>query len=228
MPSRNILKNYCADGFYHVYNRGVEKRKIFIDDSDYKYFLCLLKLYLTSSTGSHPVQGKTLKKQKTMPDFSSEIDLFCYCLMPNHYHLLISQSHIDSMPRFMKSLGTNYSMYFNHKYERVGSLFQGAYKAVQIKEDSYLLHLSRYIHLNPTLETGSHPAQGETLSDVRWTSYDDYLGKRKSVWLKRDYVLDVLSPGKVNTEEKMKQYKEFLEGYQDYQGFLPKNFIIED
>lgn len=214
MPSKYIIKQSTENGIYHVYNRGVEKRDIFCDDHDYKYFLYLLKSYLTpmkERTGLDPAQGPTLQREK--PDYSNEIELMAYCLMSNHFHLLLKQMNKDSMSKFMKSVGTNYSMYFNRKYNRVGGLFQGNYKGILVENDDYLLHLSRYIHLNPVAK-GLNPAQGPTLEEglVDWySSYGDYIGKRNTRWLNSRYILDYFQKSGQDSLNKMNSYKSFVE-----------------
>ena len=117
MPARNVVKIYFENGFYHVYNRGVEKREIFIDIQDYVVFLGILKKYLTPTpTTNNPTQIKPLIPN-TLHD---EIDLLAYCLMPNHFHMMIQQKKIDSMTKLLQRVSTTYSIYFNKKYQRVG------------------------------------------------------------------------------------------------------------
>lgn len=237
MPSKYVIKEYVSQGIYHVYNRGVEKRKIFLDDGDYKYFLWLIKEFLkprSSSTGLGPAQGPTLGREK--PNFSEEIEILAYCLMPNHFHLLIRQKEVDSMSRFMKSLGTNYSMRFNRKYERVGSLFQGNYKAILVEGDGYLLHLTRYIHLNPVRSkavdatTGLDPAQGPTLKKKlldQFSSYGDYLGQRDTKWVNTQPVLEYFSEGGELLESgNVSSYAEFVESFaEDSEEYLGRYAI---
>lgn len=228
MPSRYIVKTYVEDGVYHIFNRGVEKRKIFIDDRDYKTFLYFLKIYLT--------KPEDLKNELTPQDFSAlllrqnfsdRIELLAYCLMPNHFHLLIRQKDPSDIAEFMRCLATNYSMYFNNRHDRVGSLFQGIYKAVLVKEDDYLLHLSRYIHLNP-LELkglkGSNPFN--KLRDYDYSSFLDYLGKRNTKWLKPDLVLDFFKNEQGSLYKKFTDYERFVEGYAlDPKEYLGKSTI---
>lgn len=128
MPSRNTLKDYLSEATYHVYNRGVERRQIFMDHHDYQRFKQQMRQCL---------------------DRELQITLLAFSLMPNHFHLLLSQSDDGAMSRFMKRLSTAYAMYFNKKYHRVGSLFQGKYKAARIVGAQHLMEISRYIHLNP-------------------------------------------------------------------------------
>lgn len=155
MPARNIVKTYIENGYYHAYNRGVEKRNIFLDEQDYSVFLHFLKQYLSppQRKGIYlTMTGLDLVRPRPIQTLYDEIDLLAYCLIPNHYHLLLEQKTIDGMTKLLRRLCTSYSMYFNKKYDRVGSLFQGTYKAALIDRDEYLLHLSRYIHLNPVID----------------------------------------------------------------------------
>lgn len=228
MPAKNIVKQYQENGLYHIYNRGVEKRDIFVDKRDYRVFLSSLKLYLSDPETlkrSHLQKGETLEGVQE-PNFYKEIDLLSYCLMPNHFHLLIKQKKIDSMQRFMKCRGTRYSIYFNRRHDRVGSLFQGAYKAVLVENDDYLLHLSRYTHLNPTEIEGSHLKKGETFRDLpgySWSSYADYLGRRSTKWVKPNFILDIFKENLGNGMDQYKHYGSFVEDYkQDSREFLGK------
>ncbi|MBU1084777.1 MAG: transposase [Candidatus Beckwithbacteria bacterium] len=158
MPGKNTLKYYKKNSYYHIYNRGVAKTNIFLDKQDYKVFLSYLKIYLTAID----LQGETLQvsPSKMLKNFSEEMDLVAYCQMPNHFHLLIYQQQKHSINYFMRSLATKYSMYFNAKYKRVGSLFQGVYKAVKVDSEEQLIYLSKYIHRNPfeSLPAGRDPA----------------------------------------------------------------------
>lgn len=216
MPARNVVKQYKQDGVYHIYNRGVEKRDIFLDERDYKTFLYYLKLYLSDPGDLKPAEQKVPIIGRA--NFYNEIELLAYCLMPNHFHLNVKQREIDSMQRFMKCLATNYSMYFNNRYDRVGSLFQGAYKAVLIEEDDYLIHTTRYIHINPVVLKGSHPQKGETLKRLQeydYSSYADYLGKRNTKWVKPGFILDIFKENSGVGMDKYKSYKSFIENYKE-------------
>lgn len=116
-----------------------------MDQQDYGVFLSRLKRMLADpKTLEDDTDGRVRLKS-----FYGEIDLLAYCLMPNHYHLLLHQASENALAEFMRSLSTSYTMYFNERYERVGPLFQGRYKARIVDTDAYSLHISRYIHLNP-------------------------------------------------------------------------------
>jgi putative transposase len=129
--------------YYHIYNRGVEKRKIFLDKEDYFHFLKLLyncnseKSIILRNISKSFIRGKTI------------VDIGAYCLMPNHFHLLCYEKIGGGISTFMKKLLTAYAMYFNKKYERTGVLFQGRYKSKHSNTEKYLKYLYAYIHLNP-------------------------------------------------------------------------------
>src|SRR3989344_1972051 len=152
MPAKNSRKQYLENGYYHIYNRGVEKRKIFLDRQDYSVFLSYLKEYLSPkdenalysilSDDSSTLQEKDrARKLLRMNNFLQEIILLAYCLMPNHFHFFVKQKSAGSIDKFMNSLGTRYTMYFNKKYKRVGSLYQGVYKGVLVTNQEHYLHL---------------------------------------------------------------------------------------
>lgn len=168
MPSKHVVRNFVEDSYYHVFNRGVEKRNIFLDEQDYRMFLYYLLVYLM------PLE-KVLSRYPKLPirlynkNLSSELDLVTYCLMPNHFHFLLYQKSRNGISKLMKQLTNAYTLYFNQKYKRVGGLVQGSFKAVAIETDELLLHISRYIHLNPIIREIV-----QTLEDYEWSSYVDY------------------------------------------------------
>ncbi|MEK7447761.1 MAG: transposase [Patescibacteria group bacterium] len=202
MPEKHSIKHYEEEGIYHIFNRGIDKRDIFLDDQDYKYFLYLLKAYLTEMKDSDQDKGVSLLQRGR---FKDKIDLLAYCLMPNHFHLLVKQTGLNDMSLFMRSLMTNYSMYFNKKYDRLGPLYQGVFKAILVKEDDYLLHLSRYIHLNPYVRERHLKVRKE------YTSYEDYLGLRNTQWVNTDLVLDYFKSDEVKELHQTQNYKDFIE-----------------
>lgn len=172
MPSRNVIREFAPDSYYHIYNRGVEKRDIFIDDADYRVFLNLLKRYLSE-------EKTTDKVGRTYSNFYGSLELQSFCLMPNHFHLLIYVGEDErSFSFLMRCLLTSYTVYFNRRYKRVGRLFQGIFKASRITSDSYLQHISRYIHLNP-----------RDYKHWEYSSLDYYLGIKHADWLKPERVL---------------------------------------
>lgn len=175
MPSRNTVKQYVADSCYHVYNRGVEKRNIFLDDEDYAVFLNLLKRYLAPHKESDQWGRLYL-------NYFNRVELLAFCLMPNHFHLLVWQDQAYDFSRLVQSVCTAYAGYFNKKYSRVGTLFQGVFKGKRIENDQYNLHISRYIHLNPL----------DIKRDYREYAYSSlpyYSGKSYADWVRPERVL---------------------------------------
>ena len=220
MPSKNSVKTYAPNAFYHIYNRGVEKRNIFQDQQDYRVFLKYLKEYLSPPPNrkklmqTFTLQGQTFQGiPRQVKNYTNEIDLLAYCLMPNHFHWLVYQYPKNAIQRFTQSMLTRYSMYFNKKYKRVGSLFQGKYKAAMITDETYLLHLSRYIHLNPQ-------KYGVSITKA-YSSYGDFIGLRKTVWVKPDLILDYFKKGAAPGVKSNNSYQRFVEeGREDDQKIL--------
>lgn len=169
MPAKNVIKDYVAGGYYHVYNRGVEKRRIFLDHRDYRMFLHLIQRHLDPSY-------QPGRNERTPRDLTKSVQLNAYCLMPNHIHLLLHQLSQRGIEEFGRSVYTAYSMYFNWRYDRVGSLFQGCYKAVHIESSELLTHEVNYIHNNP-LELGVEPGQ------YPYSSWGAYHGASYAAWL---------------------------------------------
>jgi len=145
--SRNTT--FAPGEFYHIYNRGTEKRKIFFNARDYTRFLALLCL----CNGEFPVdlkrQGSTLSEILAQDRGESLVDICAYCLMPNHFHLILKEIKEGGISKFMQKLITGYTMYFNKVYERSGVLFQGKFKSEHANDDNYLKYLVAYVHLNP-------------------------------------------------------------------------------
>ncbi len=205
MPIRKT--SFFENGFYHVYNRGVEKREIFLDEKDYQSFVGILKTYLSediSNNSEITLQGRALQgKRIRKHSLGEEVSLVAYCLMPNHFHLLLQQRFSTSITNFMRRVLTAYSMYFNDRYERVGSLFQGRFQAKDISNDEYLLHLTRYIHRNPV---EAKIVKIQNLEKFKWSSYQNYLGLKEVVWVKSKAILDYFS-----SIESNKDYRSFVE-----------------
>lgn len=211
MPRRNTIRKFTEQGIYHIYNRGVEKRIIFLDEQDYAVFLHLLKYYLSpiDPKGVHPLmefQNFSVVRPRPLANLEKELDLVAFCLMPNHFHLILQQHTVDGVSKLLLRLLTTYALYFNKRYKRVGYLFQGPYRAVLIETDSYLLHLSRYIHLNPSELTRA------PLVSYPYSSYKYYLGLAKAGWIKPKIILDYFDKSRLLPFlNKYPSYKDFVE-----------------
>jgi putative transposase len=187
MPSRNILKQDASDSFYHVYARGSNRQRIFREPADFEKFLKLFSRYLSLEETKNNVGI-------SFPNYSNRLELNAFCLMPNHFHLLIYQRQQGVMTQFMRSLLTSYSMYFNKKYKRSGPLFESRYKASLISDDAYLEHITRYIHLNPQL-----------WQQYEYSSLPYYLHQISDDWIRTKRI-----------DERFSTPNEYLQFVQDY------------
>lgn len=230
MPAKNSIKEYAENGYYHLYNRGVEKRIIFGDEQDYAVFLSYLKTYLlpknerdlslklTDPNISYKERANILKLLR-LNNFADEVILISYCLMPNHFHFLVKQNSANTIDRFMNSLCTRYTMYFNKKYKRVGSLYQDVYKAVMVSSDEQLLHLTRYIHRNPVRPASKGDAFRAQITSQPST-YPEYLGERDTKWIHPEEILGFFSKTNLSLT-----YQAFVE--HDADTSLIKNVSID-
>jgi putative transposase len=172
MSGKNVIKIYLAGGVYHIYNRGVEGRMIFADDRDYRAFLSYLRLYLSEPDTITPIHK----------NLSGSISLIAYCLMPNHFHLLIQQHDAKDIEIFARAIFGRYSTYFNRRHNRFGRLYQGPYRATLVDTTEQLLTVARYIDRNPQ-------KLAHKLSAYPYGSYR-HIG-RPAVWLKPNLVMQL-------------------------------------
>jgi putative transposase len=187
MPAKNTVRRYDAPAYYHVYNRGAGGQYIFRDASDKRKFLSLLERYLSEDTA-----------HERYPTY--EIELIAYCVMGNHFHMLVFQEvNTMALTDLMRSVSTAYSMYFNFKYKSHGHVFQSVYKSSMIDDESYLAHITRYIHLNP-----------ETYLTYKYSSLANYIHDRSDTWVHPERLLD-MTP---------QRYLNFLEDYRDRRQLL--------
>ncbi|OGZ16762.1 MAG: hypothetical protein A3G11_00570 [Candidatus Lloydbacteria bacterium RIFCSPLOWO2_12_FULL_51_9] len=137
--------------FYHVYNRGTDRRTIFLDEHDKERFVKLL--YLANSEGPVVMENLENLSFKELVARGAEktplTAIGAYCLMPNHFHIFAKETAQGGITKFMRKLLTGYVMYFNKRHERSGGLFGGRFKATRVTDDNYLRYLFAYIHLNP-------------------------------------------------------------------------------
>jgi len=172
----------------YVYARGHSRSRIFRSKEDYSTFLNLFKRYLSK-------EQQYDKVSVPYPHLFNKLELTCFCLMPNHFHLLLYQHDEGSMSAFMRGVMTSYSRYFNKKYQRSGSLFESRYKASLITDQSYLEHITRYIHLNRS-----------NWEATPYSSIDFYLRKRQAEWLRPQRILNLFSS--------TKEYRDFVADYE--------------
>ena len=221
---------FANNEYYHIYNRGVDKRKIFLDRTDYIRFIHNLYEFndenpaIEFSRLNHHVGG--LASHIEPRSRAKLVEIVCFCLMPNHFHLILKQLVDNGISRFMHKLGTGYTMAFNVKRNRSGVLFQGTFKTTHVKNETYLSHLSRYIHLNPSeLKNLNWKREGvkevnQFLENYRWSSYLDYIGKENfpSV-INKELILGIFDSND--------SYKEFTRGWLAEDEATVKDSILE-
>ncbi len=177
--------------WFHCYNRGIEKRVVFESEDDSERFLQLL--YLSNST--NPFHRSNLSQRATdeiisLPRKGALISIGAYCLMPNHFHLLLKEITEGGIVRFMQKLGTAYTMYFNTKNDRIGNLFVKPFRSRHVGEDRYFQHVVNYIHCNPAevFEPGWKRGVVKNMDHLekhlrayRYSSFADYAGEKRAI-----------------------------------------------
>ena len=225
MPRRYIP--LIEGEYYHVFNRGVEKRTIFTDKRSYKRFIDTLFYYSYVKPPmrfSNFVKLSIEKRLEFLDSLLNEprhISICCYVLMPNHFHLLIRQEMNGNISTFIKTLSISYTRYFNTRIKRIGPLFQGQFKAIRVESEDQLTHVSRYIHLNPY--TSYIVSTLEELQAYSWSSLPAYLTKINQS-LNCDFK-PVLSNFK-----NIESYWQFIKDHADYQRKLDniKHLLAEN
>ena len=200
MPSKYYNRNFKHQHYYHIFNRGAYKNKVFLDKEDYEAFLSILEYYLQYPRSKHfsytKIVSQPYKNVKVRNLIS--IHLVAYCLMPNHFHLILKQlpsaTLKTNISNLMRRLSITYAMYFQNKYKHAGALFEGKFKNVTVDSEEQLLYLSKYIHLNPTKFV-------KRLKDYQYSSYSNYINYiNRFDHLAPDYVLKL-----------QKNYRQFVE-----------------
>lgn len=182
-----------ADCYYHIYNRGVDRRDIYLCDEDRRRFLrgCILfnddeviaRKPELGEDGSHPLRSTT-----------PLVEIICYTLMNNHVHFIVKQIADEGVARFMQRLGTGYTKYFNRKYDRTGALFESSYKSVLIEDDRQFLHSTRYVHLNQIDLFAEGEDRFEKLLEYPWSSFRHYIGVTKDPIIHPEFLASLMSP----------------------------------
>ncbi|MFA5933514.1 MAG: transposase [Microgenomates group bacterium] len=203
MPYR--LESFQTGNIYHVYNRGVEKRLIFTENWDYQRFLQALYYYqfYNSKNLNFRFSQRLSPLNKDFDQNTKLIDMISYCLMPNHFHLLIKQLQDGGIQKFMQKILNSHTRFFNTKHKRVGPLFQGNFKAVPVETDEQLMQVSRYIHLNPYIA-----GLTQDLNTYPYSSYQNYIGLGDDKICNKKSVISLFKSAK--------NYEEFVVGHEDY------------
>ncbi len=206
--------SFVVHEFYHIFNRGNDKRVIFQDNLDYKRFINLL--FFCNSANRIDMR-ELIVKGVTFGEYDRGeliVDIGAFCLMNNHFHLLLHEKTEGGVPLFLKKVCTAYSMYFNRKYDRTGKLFEGVFRAEHADTDEYLKYLFSYIHLNPLSIFDSNWKE-DGLKDLKngkgfvegyqFSSYKNYLGSTEN--------LEVLSTGAFPRYFEDQNIREEIEGW---------------
>ncbi|MBI4990642.1 transposase [Candidatus Gottesmanbacteria bacterium] len=203
--------------FYHVYNRGVERRSVFTNKIEFQRAVEIIKYYrftnLPLKFSKFLVQPSE-KQSEILADLDNpenrQVEIIAYCFMPNHFHFLLCQLQDNGISKFVANFTNSYTKYFNTKHERNGPLAQGIFKAVLIETDEQLIHLSRYIHLNPVV---SFITKDQDLENYQWSSLREYL-KLGNGFCDKEYVLHNFSS--------CKRYRQFVYDHISYAKELEK------
>lgn len=201
-----IREPFITNSCYHLLNRGVEKRNIFMNDADRRRFLVSLSMFNTETPIINLSEKLARNEIEVSPRLERLVHIVAYCLMRNHFHILLVQAKDRGIEKFMQKLGTGYTMYFNKRYERVGSLFQGVFKSVPVDTDEHLYYLPHYIHANPldlndpgwrenSIENKNIALK--TIGDYPWSSYKHYTNKIDDPIIDNDMIVELFSNKKL-------------------------------
>lgn len=208
MPS-NRKTVFANNQIYHVFNRGVERRNVFTSKRDYKRAIETIKYYQLKLP-PYKLSKFLIQNQQTLEELRAQNTDFCveiiaYCLMPNHFHLVLKQLTDKGISKFISNFTNSYTRYFNTKNVRNGHLFQGAFKAVRVESDEQLVHLSRYVHINPVI---SYLIKVNDLVSYEYSSLSEYLGLNNQGFCNTELVM--------NSFSEPKDYRKYLEDQISY------------
>lgn len=213
MPYRRTV--FANNELYHVLNRGVAQVPIFYTPKEYSRFLELIDYYRFADlhlSFSHYIRLSSEEKELSRKNKKDKLaEILSYCLMPNHFHLLLRQLKENGIVKMLGNLQNGYVRYFNLRNERIGPLFQSVFKAIRIETEEQLLHVSRYIHINPTT---SYLVKTENLLFYQWSSLPEYLKEKPSGFVETDFILKLAGGPE--------KYKNFVFDQIEYQRELHK------
>jgi putative transposase len=198
-------------GIYHIFNRGTEKRNIFLSKKDYERFIINMILFRDEDYLAQNINRFSRSEAESYQVKNPLVDILCFCFMPNHYHLVLRQRKSNGISRYLHRLQMSYSKYFNLLYDRSGNLFQGAYKAVSIEKDNQFHYIPLYVHMNPLeLIERNWKKRGvrnleeslKFLQNYQWSSLASYLDKNSLSYLETKSFNDFYTP-----EELMEEIK---------------------
>jgi putative transposase len=193
MPVKHI--QLISEHYYHIYNKAVTDNLLFVNNENYLFFISKIQEYILETA-----------------------DILAYCLMPNHYHLIVQIKDLD-FPSSMRKLALSYVVAFNNFYDRKGHLFSGRYQRKHVEDIRYLLHLSRYIHLNPVKAKLVQKAE-----EWKFSSYQEYIGLAEPDFVNQSIIIEIMNDYKPSTlNVPGSEYKEFVEDWDfEYMSFKMK------
>lgn len=194
---------------YHIFNRGVNKQSVFFEKSDFRHFLEAATHYKIKSTKFSYEKGPIPVMNDDTGSLKPRVEILAYCLMPNHFHFLIKQLEDSGVVSYMRHLLNSYVHYINVKHKRIGPLFAGRYKNVLVESDEQLIHISRYIHLNPLVS-----GLTDDLDEYLWSSYACYISGKGDLLCEPTQVLAMLGG--------IDQYRQFVDDQANYGKELEK------
>lgn len=214
MPGRTFP--LVTEQYYHIYNRGINKQPIYRDKRDYKRFINIMRYYqylqpplryskfLLLNTEDQILIMQTLKNKQKL------VSINCYCLMPNHFHLIVKQHLDNGISKFISNVQNSYVRCFNTKYKGIGPLLQGRFKSVLIEDENQLLHTHRYVHLNPY---SSYIIENiSEISSYDWSSFREYINQASNSFCDKELIL--------NRFKSVNEYIKFIIDQADYQRIL--------
>ncbi len=191
------------DEYYHIFNRGINKQNIFLQPRDFSRFRQTFYYYQFANLKQRFSNYTKSQLKRIDPNTSEKlVEIICYCLMPNHFHFLLKQVKDNGLSIFLSKISNSYTKYFNAKYKCLGPLLQGAFKSVRVENDEQLIHLSRYIHLNPVASNLIDKPE-----NFEWSSYLEYIEQHNNI-CRTDVILDFF-PLK-------REYQQFVEDQVEY------------
>lgn len=217
---------FANDEIYHVFNRGVERRPTFTDKNEYTRAITSINFYRfqQSLTGLASYLKLNLEKREALfnslfNEKNKLVEIISYCLMPNHFHLLLKQVINNGISIFLSNFTNSYTRYFNIKHTRIGPLYQGVFKAVRMESTEQLIYVNRYVHLNPI---SSLIVSENKLDNYPWSSLAEYLGMEREKICNTKIVLDQFSS--------VESYRKYMHDQIDYAKKLEqiKHLILED
>lgn len=202
---------------YHVFNRAVARIPIFVTSNNFLRFIDLINYYRFKNTPVSFSRFRSIEKRQREEIFNNlikennqQVEIMAFCLMDNHFHFLLKQKSDLGIVKFISNLQNSYAKYFNIKTDRTGPLFQPMFKAVRVTTEEQLLHVSRYIHLNPST---SYLIEIKNLENYAWSSLLNYLKTGEFPFVNTDIILGIITK---------KIYKEFVFDQAEYQRELAK------